>query len=355
MRESAGNAAISENIAAISNNLGGMSFSGKRAVVTGGAGFLGSWICETLLTMGADVICLDNLSSGSESNIEHLLSSAAFKFIKADVADPYSIDGQVDFIFHMASRAGPFEFEKYPLEILKANTMGIVNSLEIARQKKSRLIFTSTSETYGNPSVVPTPETYYGNVNSIGVRGCYDEAKRCGEAYSMAYIRQYSVDVRIARIFNTYGPRMRGDGIYGRAIPRFLDQAMNGNDLTVFGDGKQTRSFCFVSDQIEGLLRLAMKDNPAHRVINIGTNDEITIIELVHIIKELIPTESRITFNPLPQDDPLKRCPDTTRAKEILGWTPKVSLKQGLKATINWTELRQNPVALGQKGTSPKP
>jgi len=336
MKDFAGDPLIREDIEKIITNLKSDTLHNRRVLVTGGAGFLGSWLCETLLTLGNKVICIDNLSSGSEANIAYLLPSKNFKFIKADVSDSFQIDEDIDLVFHMASRASPFEFDKYPLEILKANTMGVVNSLEIARQKKARFLFTSTSETYGNPFVVPTPETYFGNVNTVGVRGCYDEAKRCGEAYVIAYERQYKVDIRIARIFNTYGPRMRGDGIYGRAIPRFLDQALNGNDITVFGDGKQTRSFCYVSDQIEGLLRFISKDDPADRVINIGNSYEITILELVQIIKDLFPSNSKIIFSELPQDDPLKRCPDISRAKDILDWSPRVKLQEGLQKTVSW-------------------
>jgi len=344
MKDFAGDPLVREDIEKIISNPGIEKLRNKNTLVTGGAGFLGSWICETLLTLGNKVICIDNLSSGSKTNISYLLPSKNFKFIKADVSDPFHIDEDIDLVFHMASRASPFEFDKFPLEILKANTMGIVNSLEIASQKKARFLFTSTSETYGNPFVVPTPETYFGNVNTVGVRGCYDEAKRCGEAYVIAYERQYKVDIRIARIFNTYGPRMRGDGIYGRAIPRFLDQVLSGRNITVFGDGKQTRSFCYVSDQIEGLLRFISKDDPVERVINIGNNYEITILELVQIIKDLFPSTSEISFSDLPQDDPMKRCPDITRAKEILGWKPEVGLQEGLQKTVSWQQSIKEPV-----------
>ncbi len=352
MKEYAGSSVITEDISRIIANLGGINRQGKAAVVTGGAGFLGSWICETLIMMGARVLCMDNLSSGSMSNIDHLASSENFRFVKADVSEPFSVDGQVDYVFHLASRASPFEFDKFPLEILKANTMGLVNSLEIATQKKARFLFTSTSETYGDPMVVPTPETYYGNVNAIGIRGCYDEAKRCGEAYVTAYKREYGTDARIVRIFNTYGPRMRGDGIYGRAVPRFLDQAFNGKNITVFGDGMQTRSFCYVSDQVEGLMRYILCNLPSETVINIGNNHEITILELIKVIKELIPTASDITFSPLPQDDPLKRCPDITRARQVLGWSPKVNLKEGLTKMIQWQKEITPSIALKQHAHS---
>ena len=247
----------SSEIDLVQRNLGNITFEDRSVLVTGGAGFLGSWICDALFHQGARIICLDNLSSGQRSNIVHLLDSSRFQFLKHDISEPISFTDKIDLVIHMASRASPFEFDHYPIEILKANTIGLMNSLEVARKHDARLLYTSTSEIYGNPEVVPTPESYYGNVNSIGPRGCYDEAKRCGEAYVKAYETQYGLDARIARIFNTYGPRMRSDGIYGRAIPRFLDQALSGKPITVFGDGSQTRSFTYLSDQIEGLLRLA--------------------------------------------------------------------------------------------------
>jgi UDP-glucuronate decarboxylase len=236
----------------------------------------------------------------------------------------------------MASRASPFEFEQYPIEILKANTLGLMVSLELARKSKAKVLYTSTSEVYGNPAVVPTPESYYGNVNSVGPRGCYDEAKRCGEAYAMAYNRQHGLDVRIARIFNTYGPRMRSDGIYGRAIPRFISQAIKGKPLTVFGDGTQTRSFTFVTDQIEGLLRLAAIEDAGERVVNIGNNQETTVIDMAKLVLKVSGSSSKIEHYPLPPDDPLRRRPDITRATERLSWRPKVDLAEGLQRTIEW-------------------
>jgi len=327
---------LSSDINAILQNLGEASFQGKTVLVTGGAGFLGSWICEVLVSQGAKVVCLDNLSSGLKENIEHLLQNDNFQFMERDITEPLYIKDRVDLVLHLASRASPFEFETFPLEILRANTIGTLNALELARKHKSAFLFASTSETYGNPAVVPTPESYYGYVNSIGIRGCYDESKRCGEAYVMAYRKQYGMDVRIARIFNTYGPRIRPDGIYGRAIPRFISQALNGEPITVFGRGEQTRSFCYVTDQVVGLLRLASSQKASGEVINIGNDKETTIIELAEIVKKLTGSVSEIEFHPLPQDDPAKRCPDLTKAKRILGWQPKVSLEEGLKKTIEW-------------------
>ena len=331
---------IKDDISTILGNLKSLSCKGKTVLITGGAGFLGSWLCEALLEQDARVLCFDNFASGLESNISAFNKHKNFKFFRQDVSETLHCPEKVDLAFHLASRASPFEFEKYPLEILKANTVGIVNTLEVARIHGARFIFTSTSETYGNPAVVPTPESYFGNVNSVGVRGCYDESKRCGEAYVVAYLKQYNLDVRIARIFNTYGPRMRGDDIYGRVIPRFIAQAVNNEPITVFGDGTQTRSFCYVTDQIEGILRLATIDEARGQIINIGNDEEIQILKLASIIKDLTGSRSQIVFEPLPQDDPARRRPDLTRAKQILNWKPKVNTKQGLAATIEWNQFR---------------
>ena len=320
----------------IQKNLGDISFEDQKVLITGGAGFLGSWMCDVLVSQGAKVICLDNLASGLKSNIADLLDSKGFKFIDHDISKPITIDEKLDLVVHMASRASPFEFEHYPLEILKANTIGLMNSLEIAKKNQARLLYTSTSETYGNPQVVPTPESYYGNVNAIGPRGCYDEAKRCGEAYVTAYKNQYGLDTRMARIFNTYGPRMRFDGIYGRAIPRFIDQAIHGKPITIFGDGSQTRSFTYLTDQIEGLLKLAALDRAKGCVVNIGNDKETTVLEKAKMVLKLTNSRSGIEYSPLPQDDPLRRKPVIDRARDILGWEPKVALEAGLARTIEW-------------------
>jgi UDP-glucuronate decarboxylase len=323
-------------IETICKNLNGTSFQDQKILITGGAGFLGSWMCDTLVGQGAYVTCVDNLSSGLRSNISHLEGRDNFQFVEHDASEPFDLDEDLDLVMHMASRASPFEFEQYPIEILKANTLGLMVSLELARRSKARVLYTSTSEVYGNPAVVPTPESYYGNVNSVGPRGCYDEAKRCGEAYAMAYNRQHGLDVRIARIFNTYGPRMRSDGIYGRAIPRFISQAIEGKPLTVFGDGTQTRSFTFVTDQIEGLLRLAAIEDASERVVNIGNNQETTVIDMAKLVLKVSGSSSKIEHYPLPPDDPLRRRPDITRATERLSWRPKVDLAEGLQRTIEW-------------------
>ncbi len=340
MKAFVGDGMLNGDIGTILQNLGEVSFEGKTALVTGGAGFLGSWMCEVLVSQGAKVICLDNLSSGLEANISHLSGNGNFEFIKHDITKPFHVDRKIDLVLHLASRASPLEFERFPLEILEANTLGTLNALEIAREDDARFLFTSTSEIYGNPSIIPTPESYHGNVNPIGVRGCYDEGKRCGEAYAVAYRTQYDLDIRIVRIFNTYGPRMRADGIYGRVVPRFISQALNGEEITVFGSGEQTRSFCYVTDQIEGLLRLACSEEAKGQVVNIGEDGEITVIDLAERIKSLTGSASEIAFYPLPRDDPQRRCPDITKAKEILGWRPKTELEEGLKKIINsWREL----------------
>ena len=326
----------------IQKNLGQISFEDQRVLVTGGAGFLGSWMCETLLGQGAQVTCIDNFASGQMCNIQPLTGNERFRFIEHDISVPIALDTPPDCIFHMASRASPFEFEHYPIQILKANTMGVMVALGIAKKYNARIVYTSTSEVYGNPDIVPTPETYHGNVNPIGLRGCYDEAKRCGEAYVVAYRRQHHLNTRIARIFNTYGPRIRRDGIYGRVIPRFIDQALKNQPLTVFGVGSQTRSFTYVTDQIEGLIRLAAGDAAEGQVINIGNVNEITVLELAKNIITLTGSKSSLTFHPLPEDDPLRRRPDISRAKEILGWVPKASLEHGLERTIAWMKTQQD-------------
>ena len=324
-----------EEINKIIKDLGKISFDGQTVLVNGGAGFLGSWICDVLVEQNADVICLDNFASGLKSNIEPLFKKENFTFYEHNITEPIYFDKKIDLVIHMASRASPFEFEQFPIQILKANTLGIWVALGIAKKHNSRFLYTSTSEIYGNPNLIPTPETYNGNVNPVGPRSCYDEAKRCGESYVIAYRTQHNLDTRIVRIFNTYGPKMRPDDIYGRVVPRFIEQALGGKPITVFGDGSQTRSFCYVTDQIEGLLRFAYLDEGEGEVINIGNEDETTIIDLAKIVKDLTNSSSEITFHPLPEDDPERRCPNITKAKNILGWKPKVSLKKGLKKMIN--------------------
>jgi UDP-glucuronate decarboxylase len=327
---------IERDIKEIIRNLGDISFEDKTVLVTGGAGFLGSWLCEVLVRQNAKVICLDNLASGLESNVSHLMHEENFKFVKHDISQPILFDEKIDVVMHLASRASPLEFDKFPIQIIKANTLGTWIALGIAKKHRARFLFTSTSEVYGDAEVIPTPETYNGNVNPIGVRGCYDEAKRAGEATCMAYMRQHDLDVRIARIFNTYGPRMRADGVYGRVVPRFIKQALNNEPLTIFGDGKQTRSFCYVTDQIEGLLRLTWFEEGKGEVVNVGNPIEVSVIKLAETIKKITNSDSPLEFHPLPADDPKRRCPDIMRAKKILKWEPKVEFENGLKKTIDW-------------------
>jgi len=316
----------------------GVFFDGFRVLVTGGAGFLGSWICDILTRFDCDVLCVDNLVSGRASNIDHLFPLPNFEFIEHDISKPLEIGEKIDLVFHLASRASPFEFEKYPIQILKANTLGTWVALGIAKKHKARLLYASTSEVYGNPDphYLPTPETYTGNVNPVGPRACYDEAKRAGEAFVIAYHIEHGLDVRIIRIFNTFGPKMRADDVYGRVVPRFIEQAITGKSITVFGDGSQTRSFTYVTDEVEGLLKAAFIENISGEVINLGNDKETTILNLAKTVKNLCNSPSEISFLPLPPDDPKRRCPAISKAKKLLHWQPKTPLEEGLKKTIEW-------------------
>jgi UDP-glucuronate decarboxylase len=329
---------MKKDIEEIINNLGAISKSieGTNVLVTGGAGFLGSWLCEVLVEQGANVICLDNLVSGLKANISHIVDKDNFTFIQHDITQPIFFDEPIDMVMHLASRASPFEFEKYPIQILKANTLGIWVALGIAKKHGARFLYTSTSEIYGAATEIPTSEGYRGNVNPIGPRSCYDEAKRCGESYVIAYELQHDLDVRIARIFNTYGPMMRAEGVYGRVIPRFIEQALSNKPITIFGDGSQTRSFCYVTNQIEGLLKLAFSEGAKGEVVNIGSDKEITILELAKLIRGITNSSSEIVFEELPKDDPPRRKPNITKAKTLLQWKPKVELKGGLSKMIKW-------------------
>src|SRR5436189_893169 len=309
------------------------------AVVTGGAGFLGSHLSDYLLEQGHSVVCIDNLDTGSLQNIEHI-RDPKFTFVNQDVTGHIEIEGPVDLIFHAASPASPIDYARLPLHTLKVGSYGTHNALGLAKFKRARILLFSTSEVYGDPLVHPQPETYWGNVNPIGPRGVYDEAKRYAEAMTMAYHRQQGVDTHIARIFNTYGPRMRQHD--GRAIPTFLRQAREGKPLTVFGDGSQTRSFCYVDDLVEGLFRLAMSGE--HLPVNVGNPDEMTLIELAERIRDLTGTGCEIVFEGLPTDDPKVRQPDITRAREILGWEPRISLEDGLRRTLESLGFSPQPV-----------
>jgi dTDP-glucose 4,6-dehydratase len=302
-----------------------------RTLVTGGAGFLGSHLCEYLLNKGHQVIAMDNLLTGSIANIEHL-QCEDFKFIKHDVTEYIYIAGPVDFVFHFASPASPLDYLQLPIQTLKVGALGTHKALGLAMAKNARFLLASTSEVYGDPLVHPQPEEYWGNVNPVGPRGVYDEAKRFGEALTMAYHRYKGVDTKIVRIFNTYGPRMRPND--GRAIPAFVPQALRNEPITIFGDGSQTRSFCFVSDLIEGIYRLMLSDQ--HEPVNIGNPHEMTIREMAESIIRLTGSASPLVFNPLPVDDPKVRQPDITLARKLLGWEPRVGLEEGLTTTIAW-------------------
>jgi len=302
-----------------------------RTLVTGGAGFLGSHLCEYLLDKGHEVICMDNLITGSKQNISEI-KSGNFHFIKHNVSEFIRLDIDLDYILHFASPASPIDYLELPIQTLKVGALGTHNALGLAKAKKAVFLLASTSEVYGDPLIHPQPEEYWGNVNPIGPRGVYDEAKRFAEAITMAYHRTHGVDTKIVRIFNTYGPRMRIKD--GRAIPNFLKQALNGEDLTVYGNGTQTRSFCFVSDLIEGIYRLLMSDQ--HEPVNIGNPNEMTIQQMADKILQATHSKSKIVQVPLPEDDPKTRQPNITLAKNLLDWEPKVSLDEGLEATIKY-------------------
>jgi len=302
------------------------------AVVTGGAGFLGSHLCDRLLNEGLKVICVDNLLTGNINNLAHLSGNENFSFVKHDVTNYIYLPDRIDFILHFASPASPIDYLRFPIQTLKVGSLGTHKALGLAKEKKARFLLASTSEVYGDPSIHPQSEDYWGNVNPIGPRGVYDEAKRFAEALTMAYYRFHGVETRIARIFNTYGPRMRLDD--GRALPAFVGQALRGEVITVFGDGLQTRSFCFVSDLVDGIFKLLMSNEV--EPVNIGNPDEITIKEFAEEVVKLIGTKSNIVYKELPIDDPKVRQPDITKAKKVLGWEPKVDRNEGLKITIEY-------------------
>jgi dTDP-glucose 4,6-dehydratase len=303
-----------------------------RAVITGGAGFLGSHLCDYLIERGWDVLAVDNLVTGNEGNVGHLSRHPRFRIMRHDVSQYIDVPGPVDYVLHFASPASPVDYLKLPIQTLKVGALGTHNALGLALAKKAKFLLASTSECYGDPQVSPQPETYWGHVNPIGPRGVYDEAKRFAEAMVMAYHRFHGVDTHIVRIFNTYGPRMRLND--GRALPNFVYQALSGQPITVYGDGRQTRSFCYVSDLVEGIYRLMSSDE--HEPVNIGNPQEITILEFAERIRKLLGSEVPIVFKPLPQDDPKQRCPDIGKAKRLLGWGPKVNLDEGLRLTLDF-------------------
>ncbi|MEW6189197.1 MAG: UDP-glucuronic acid decarboxylase family protein [Actinomycetota bacterium] len=313
-----------------------------RVLVTGGAGFIGSHLCDALIEKGHHVICIDNFLTGSRENIEHLLDNENFELIEHDLTIPPStFDSQpltIDCIFHLASPASPVDFSKLSIETLMVNSLGTYHMLELARKNGAKILLASTSEIYGDPKVSPQSETYWGNVNPVGSRSSYDEAKRFAEALVMAYYRRYDLEVVIVRIFNTYGPRMRRQD--GRVIPNFIQQALDNSPITVYGDGSQSRSFCYIDDLVDGLLKAMFSKSAKGEIINLGNPHEIEVLELAHLIKEMCNSNSEIIFLPLPPDDPSQRRPDIEKARKLLGWEPKVSLNEGLKSVIEWFEER---------------
>ena len=308
-----------------------------RVLITGGAGFLGSHLCDYFLKKGFEVICMDNLLTGDISNIAHIRSEK-FLFIKQDVTNYIYLDGPLDYILHFASPASPLDYQQLPIQTLKVGSLGTHKALGLAKEKSAVFLLASTSEVYGDPLVHPQNEDYWGNVNPIGPRGVYDEAKRFAEALTMAYHRYHGVGTRIARIFNTYGPRMRIND--GRVVPTLMSQAILGHDMTVFGDGKQTRSFCFVDDLVEGICRLLLSD--CQTPVNIGNPREMTILKFVEILQKLTGTKSKLVFHPLPVDDPKVRQPDIQKAQQLLQWCPQYSLEEGLTRTLEWMRKKMN-------------
>jgi UDP-glucuronate decarboxylase len=328
--------AVLSDLQQFSNNV-----SGKTFLVTGGSGFLGSWICEVLAAMNAKVICLDNLSSGFKKNVEDLIKNGEITFVETDVS--YFDTGEhIDFIIHMASIASPPLYQKHPIETLDANILGTRKMLELAKKNRATLLFTSTSEIYGDTSKIPTPESDYGNVNPYGPRAVYDEGKRAAEAYCYAHRKKFGTKVRIARIFNTYGPRLdiKQTSQYSRVVIKFIEQALSSKPLTVYGSGKQTRSFCYITDVITGLIKFLLTPSLDGEVVNLGSDEEITILELADKIIKLTGSWSKIKFEDLPEDDPKRRCPDLSKAKRLLNYSNKVPLEAGLKKTIEWFKER---------------
>src|SRR6056300_728728 len=304
----------------------------NKILITGGAGFLGSHLCDRFIKEGFNVIAMDNFITGDKKNLAHLENHPNFEFVEHDVTEFVKIDGKLDYILHFASPASPIDYLKIPIQTLKVGSLGTHNLLGLAKEKKARILIASTSEVYGDPLVHPQKETYYGNVNTIGPRGVYDEAKRFQESITMAYHRFHGLETRIVRIFNTYGPRMRLND--GRVVPAFMGQVLRGEDLTVFGDGSQTRSFCYISDQVAGIYSLLMSDYT--EPVNIGKPHETTILEFAQEIQRLSGKDQKIVFKPLPQDDPLQRKPDISLAKKVLDWTPKVSREEGVAKVFDY-------------------
>ncbi len=305
-----------------------------RVLITGAAGFIGSHLCEKFLEEGHEVIGLDNFLTGSPDNIAHLFRNPRFTFYKYDVTNFIYVSGDLELILHFACPASPVDYMNHPIHTMKVDSLGTLHTLGLAREKSARYLLASTSEVYGNPTVHPQPETYWGNVNPLGPRSVYDEAKRFSEALTMAYHREHGIDVRIARIFNTYGPRMRMND--GRVIPNFVCQALTGRPLTVYGDGTQTRSFCYIDDLVEGIYLLAVRDDLVGEVFNLGNPEELKVLDLARLVLEVSGSTSQIVFRERPPDDPDRRRPDISKAKKILGWEPKTGVREGIQRTVEW-------------------
>jgi UDP-glucuronate decarboxylase len=326
---------IRDGIEKIKENVKSEFFSNKRVLVTGGAGFIGSWLSDVLVGCGAEVTVVDDLSTGRKKNINHLIQNPQFKMLEKDVCK-FTSKEKIDIILHMAGHASPDEYMVHPIETLQTSAAGTENMAELARKKDAVLLFASTSEVYGDAELVPTPESYWGKVNPIGPRSCYDEGKRFAEALLMAYGKQYGLNVRVPRIFNTYGPRLREDGLYGRAMSRFIIQALSSEPITVYGDGKQTRSFSYITDTVTALMLLTTNETAKGQVVNVGNTQEVTILTLAEKIKEITKCKSPIEFHPLPNDDPKRRCPNIEKMKTLTDWKPNVSFDEGLNKTIMW-------------------
>jgi UDP-glucuronate decarboxylase len=332
---------INEDVEQIEKSIDPVAFQGKSILVSGGSGFLGSWICDVLSDLGARIICLDNLSTGVLANVEHLKGAKNFEFERADVCT-YSRYPKVEVVFHLASRPAPEDYQKHPVETALANATGMDKMLDLARKNDARVFYASSSEVYGDPAVFPTPESYEGRVDPLGPRSCYEEGKRFGEALCKAYHDQYGLDVKIGRLFNSYGPRLRADGFYGRVVSRFIMQALDGDDITVYGDGSQTRAFCYVADSVTGILCFMATKRLSGEVLNIGTDEERRIIDLAKTIRKLTGSSSTIKFLPFPKGDHRRRLPDTARSTQEIGWSPKTRLENGLNRTILWIKARQS-------------
>jgi UDP-glucuronate decarboxylase len=326
---------IRNDIADLQKVIKDQSEGKQRILITGGAGFLGSWLCDTFIA-SSKVVCYDNLSTGKLGNVSHLKEDKNFEFKSIDIASKWNTNQRFDLIFHLASRPSPDDYQKHPVETLAVSTQGTWNVLEVARRSDARILFASTSEVYGDPVIIPTPETYWGNVNPIGLRSCYDEGKRVGEAMCMAYHRQYGLDTRIVRIFNTYGPRIGAKGDYGRAIPRFIVQAISGKPVTIYGDGNQTRSFCYVTDTVSAMICAVLGEKGKGAVFNVGNPREVSIMNLAETIIKITKSKSKVVHVAAAPDDPKRRCPDISKARSALNWAPKVGLNDGLRRTISW-------------------